>query len=54
MAKIVEHIPVYKRYEFWALILGLISLLHAISATWLLPLMRKKDLPLAYGEAYGY
>ncbi|KAI0438788.1 hypothetical protein F4803DRAFT_554698 [Xylaria telfairii] len=54
MATIVECIPFYKRYEFWALILGLVSLLHALSATWLVPLIRKKAVPLAYEEAYEY
>ncbi|TRX97552.1 hypothetical protein FHL15_001307 [Xylaria flabelliformis] len=46
MAKIVERIPFYKRFEFWALILGVASFVHALCATWVLPLMHRKDISL--------
>ncbi|KAI1750924.1 hypothetical protein F4782DRAFT_228226 [Xylaria castorea] len=54
MAKIVERIPFYKRFEFWALILGGASLIHALCATWVLPVMHRKDMSLAYEEKAGH
>ncbi|KAI0451469.1 hypothetical protein F5B21DRAFT_507247 [Xylaria acuta] len=53
MAKIVERIPFYQRFEFWALILGAASLVHALCATWLLPVMQRKQSQLVYEETAG-
>ncbi|RYC58544.1 hypothetical protein CHU98_g7658 [Xylaria longipes] len=54
MAKIVENTPFYKRFEFWALVLGAISLGHAVCATWVAPLLMNEQVTsMIYKERAG-
>ncbi|KAI0486534.1 hypothetical protein F4859DRAFT_511524 [Xylaria cf. heliscus] len=50
MAKIVGRIPFYKRFEFWALVLGAVSLVHGLLATWLVPALQTKLASILRGE----
>ncbi|KAI0189019.1 hypothetical protein F4808DRAFT_466060 [Astrocystis sublimbata] len=42
MAKFIKPVPFYERYEFWALILGLLSLMHGVFVTWVKPMFAEE------------